>query len=75
MSTKPWKTTARVWDRKTQSLVTIEIAIEIDWQAVADKLAYGANRNKSGKSGLLGGAITGKIVKPKTTTTKTRGEG
>lgn len=34
-----------------------------DWNAVADKLGYQAARNKTGKSGLLHGAIKGKIIK------------
>lgn len=61
---KPWKTTAIVWDRKAQAAIPVKVEIAIDWQGIADRMASRAYRNKSGRSGDLGGLIKAKIVKP-----------
>lgn len=59
---KPWVTTVRVWDREAREYRNVKLAVTIDWNAVAAELAPKAMRNKSRKSSLVAGGITGKIV-------------
>jgi hypothetical protein len=59
---KTWKTEARIWDRKKAEFVTVKLAVDIDWVAVAQQLGASAYANKSGKSIALGGLIKAKVV-------------
>lgn len=65
MSKKPWKTEARVWDAQAGAYVTLRLEVTIDWNAIALDLGRRAVRNKSGRSGMLAGAVKGKIIERK----------
>jgi len=57
-----WKTTARVWDSKAGAYVTVHLALDIDWQRIADTMAPKAYRNKTRRTALVAGAIKAEIV-------------
>jgi len=61
---KQWKPTARVYDRKIKDYVTVTLAVDIDWDAIAKQMAEQAWSNKSGKATQLHGAIKAKIISP-----------
>lgn len=62
MAEKPWKTSTVIYSVSKGKMIRIDLEIVIDWDKVKVKLARGALRNKSRSSGLLEGAIRGKIV-------------
>lgn len=57
-----FRRTVRLWDDGAKTFVTREIEVTINIQAVADALARKAIKNKSKKSKLIAGDITGALV-------------
>ncbi|MEI9402326.1 hypothetical protein [Mesorhizobium argentiipisi] len=62
MANPTFRRVVRLWDDATKSVVTREIEINIDVDSLAVALAKKAIKNKSKKSKLVAGDITGALV-------------
>lgn len=62
---KPWTSRVEIYDPRAKAHVWVTVEVTVDWHKVALKLARNAVNSKHGKSGLLFGAIKGKIVEAK----------
>lgn len=60
---RPWKPTARVYDRKAGEHVDVKLEVTVDWDRLAFELAKKAHANKSGKSRFMSGIITAKELR------------
>ncbi len=57
---RPWRPSARVYE--SGQMVTLTLDVTIDWDAIAQQLGKAAARNKTGKTGMLHGAIKATII-------------
>lgn len=58
-----WKPKVRVYDSKVKDFVSVTLAVEINWNAIAVLLAQQAIRNKSRKATQLHKALKAEIIK------------